>query len=126
MPSRAPRLLAVAVGAALALTVLAGCGGDDDAATTTAPSTTTTTAPATTTTAPPVTYVVQAGDSLSAIAERLGTTVAEIVAANGLTNPDQIAEGQVLVIPPSTTTTAPPAPTAPAASAPAPPTTAAP
>ncbi len=43
--------------------------------------------------------VVQAGDTLSAIAARYGTTVQAIMAANGLRNPDYIYIGQKLVIP---------------------------
>jgi len=43
-------------------------------------------------------YVVKPGDSLSAIAVRLGTTVAALKEANGLTG-DKILVGQKLVIP---------------------------
>jgi len=43
-------------------------------------------------------YVVQRGDSLSVLAARFGTTVAELRAANGLTG-DMIRVGQKLVIP---------------------------
>ena len=44
-------------------------------------------------------YIVQAGDSLLAIATRFGLTVAELVAANKLDNPDFVFSGQQLVIP---------------------------
>jgi serine/threonine protein kinase len=44
-------------------------------------------------------YTVQAGDTLSEIAERFGTTVEAILASNGLTDPDAIEAGQTLVIP---------------------------
>jgi LysM repeat protein len=44
-------------------------------------------------------YVVQEGDTLSAIATRFATTVAAIQAANGLGENDVINIGQVLVIP---------------------------
>jgi LysM repeat protein len=44
-------------------------------------------------------YVVQQGDTLSAIADRFGTSVAAIQAANGLGDSDVINIGQVLVIP---------------------------
>jgi N-acetylmuramoyl-L-alanine amidase len=47
------------------------------------------------------TYVVQQGDTLAAIANRYGTTIAAIVAANGLENPNQITTGQELKIPTS-------------------------
>lgn len=45
------------------------------------------------------TYVVQPGDTLSGIAQRFGTTVAELVRLNGIANPDLILVGQVLRLP---------------------------
>ncbi len=53
-------------------------------------------------------YIVRAGDTLSQIAARYGTTVAAIVEANNLTNPDLIFVGQVLLIPVSEETPQPP------------------
>ncbi len=44
-------------------------------------------------------YVVQAGDTLSALARDFGSTVDEIMAANGLTDPNAIQVGQTLIIP---------------------------
>ncbi len=44
-------------------------------------------------------YIVQAGDSLLAIATRYNITVDQIMQANGLTNPDFVFSGQRLVIP---------------------------
>lgn len=44
------------------------------------------------------TYTVESGDSLYAIAQRLGTTVEELMAVNDLTSTD-LAVGQVLKIP---------------------------
>ncbi|MBO9314185.1 MAG: LysM peptidoglycan-binding domain-containing protein [Chloroflexus sp.] len=44
-------------------------------------------------------YVVQVGDTLSAIAERFGVTVDELVAANNLTDPNVLQVGQTLLIP---------------------------
>ena len=44
-------------------------------------------------------YEVKAGDTLSAIAARYGTTVTEIAAANGIRNPSLIWVGQILEIP---------------------------
>lgn len=44
-------------------------------------------------------YLVRSGDTLSAIAERFGTTVEAIMAANNLVNPDIIFAGHVLLIP---------------------------
>ena len=53
----------------------------------------------------PITHVVQAGESLSEIARIYGTTVEAIVQANQLQNANVIREGQVLLIPSSTSTT---------------------
>jgi hypothetical protein len=55
-------------------------------------------APTATPAATPHRYVVQAGDYLSLIAQRFGTTVQAIKDANGLTS-DTINIGQVLIIP---------------------------
>ena len=43
--------------------------------------------------------MVQEGDTLAAIAQRFGTTVAALQEANGIEDPDEIVIGQVLVIP---------------------------
>ena len=45
------------------------------------------------------TYVVQPGDNLSEIAQRFNVSLAAIMEANGITNPDTLQEGQELVIP---------------------------
>jgi LysM repeat protein len=44
-------------------------------------------------------YVVQAGDTLQKIAQRFGTTVAQLVQLNSLTNPNLISIGQTLIVP---------------------------
>jgi LysM repeat protein len=44
-------------------------------------------------------YVVQSGDTLFRIAQRFGTTVEAIAAANNITNPRLIQDGQKLIIP---------------------------
>jgi LysM repeat protein len=44
-------------------------------------------------------YIVQPGDTLGALAQDFGTTVEEIMAANGLTDADAIQVGQTLIIP---------------------------
>ncbi len=43
-------------------------------------------------------YVVKRGDTLGGIAARYGTSVAALMAANGITNPDRIYVGQRLVV----------------------------
>lgn len=50
-------------------------------------------------------YVVRPGDSLSGIADLLGTTAEAIAAVNGITNPSLIQVGQELSIPAATRTT---------------------
>lgn len=59
------------------------------------------------------THVVQPGEGLYRIALQYGVTVDDLMAANGLSNPDQIYAGQVLVIPGAQA--APPVTSAPAA-----------
>ena len=54
------------------------------------------------------TYTVQEGDTLSGIAARFDTTVAELVRLNHLANPDLIYVGQVLIIPDGPTPPTPP------------------
>jgi GH25 family lysozyme M1 (1,4-beta-N-acetylmuramidase) len=46
----------------------------------------------------PTTYTVQPGDTLSAIAQRHGTTWQELARINNLANPDRIFPGQVLAL----------------------------
>lgn len=48
---------------------------------------------------PPARHQVQPGETLAAIAQQYGSTVPAIVAANLLSDPDQIAAGAVLVVP---------------------------
>jgi nucleoid-associated protein YgaU len=102
---------ALLLGAAVGL--LAACsqfGADDEAESTfqLPPLTTATTVPAPTTTFP-TTYVVQDGDTMDAIAHKLGIPLGDLVAANlNLPTPDYIQPGWILRIPPppaSTTTT---------------------
>ncbi len=47
----------------------------------------------------PDSYTVQAGDTLSTIAARFGTTVEQLAALNGIDNPSLIAVGQLLRLP---------------------------
>jgi LysM repeat protein len=88
--------------ASLSVVLLAACS--DGAGPDAQPSSGASSAPpaAVSTTAPSASYVVERGDTLSAIAKRYGITVESIVAANQLASRDQLTEGQTLVIPPRT------------------------
>lgn len=44
-------------------------------------------------------YTVKKGDTLSKIAKELGTTVEILAKSNRIADPDQIKEGQILLIP---------------------------
>lgn len=44
-------------------------------------------------------YIVQAGDSLSSIASRFSVSLNDLMTANGITDPNQLAEGQQLIVP---------------------------
>ena len=44
-------------------------------------------------------YTVVSGDTLTGIAQRYGVTIESIIEANGLTNPNNLSVGQVLLIP---------------------------
>lgn len=117
--------MAMAAGLVLAAVLLyAACGGSgaEEPTPTPTPSptvarSTATPSPATETPSPtpgPTTfeYEVQDGDTLFDIAQRFGTTVEAIVAANDLADPEDIAIGQVLIIPDASTTPVPtPSPT---------------
>ena len=87
-----------------------------------APTTTAPAAPAPA--APATTYKVVAGDSLSGIAARFGTTTRNLMSLNGITDANRIRIGQVLTIAgaaaPATPAPSTPAPTTPAPSTPAP------
>jgi LysM repeat protein len=113
------RVLAMAVSFAAAPLIGLGCGSDGTGGGTLPPiatTTSTTTTLATTTTLPEF-YVVQPGDTLSKIVTKLGVTKNDLMALNGITNPDHIESGQKLKVPrpgvpiPSTV---PPSTTAPA------------
>jgi LysM repeat protein len=67
--------------------------------------------------APSATYLVRAGDTLSSIARGHGTTVAALVAANGIADPNLILAGQPLTLPAGSVVPAAAAAAAPSASA---------
>ena len=97
-------------GASLLALLLAACGGGIDV-----PEATPTSAPLIAPTQPLLSatsvpaptqevqaaqeYVIQAGDSLGAIATQFGVTVEALAAANDITNPDLIQPGDTLTIP---------------------------
>jgi LysM repeat protein len=58
-----------------------------------------TTTPVPQATAAPSTYTVQAGDTLASIAQSQGVSLADLMAANQITNPDLVSSGQQLTIP---------------------------
>ena len=78
-------------------------GGDGDDAR--EPETTTTIEESTTTTTNPKTYVVKSGDSLFSIASQFGVSIEDLVSINGIVDVDKINAGDVLKLPPQTTTT---------------------
>ena len=63
------------------------------------PTPTSTPRPRATPTPTPVVYTVQPGDVLSAIADRFGVLVEDIVEANDIADPDILSVGQELKIP---------------------------
>jgi LysM repeat protein len=91
------------IGAALVMVPLAAgaCGSEQGAQGTLPPIATTTSTSTTlaTTTTRPTVYVVEAGDNLGRIATKLGVTKDDLMALNGITNPDHIEVGQKLKIP---------------------------
>ena len=104
---RTLRTMAGLAAAAALVPMLTACG--DEPATPTRetplpPLPTVTTTIAVTTTVAPVFYVVAPGDNLAGIAQRFGITVADLIAANAIADPNRIEVGQQLVVPP------PPAP----------------
>ena len=97
--------LALAAVALFFLPALFGVGGDDPSA---SPTASTSAAPATATPEPtpepeptPQTYTIQEGDTLSGIAQDNGLSLEELLTANEETieDPNQIAVGDVIIIP---------------------------
>jgi len=54
-------------------------------------------------------YKVRAGDTLSSIARKFGTTVTQLQALNALSNPNDLMVGSLILVPTSSKTVAPPA-----------------
>jgi LysM repeat protein len=97
---------ATALVLATCLAALSACGDGEEDATPTAtvtPSATATprTTPETTPSPTPIrgTYEVQAGDTLSGIADQFGVDLETLAEANDIADPDLIYPGQVLIIP---------------------------
>lgn len=86
---------------------IAACGSGDDEASGTLPPIATTTSTTmlitTTTTWVPVTYQIQSGDTLRAIADKFGVDIEKLAILNGITNRNDIEAGDTLDIPPPTT-----------------------
>ena len=104
----------MSVAAALLPLAMVACGDDAKSTDTLPPiyTTTTTTTLFITTTTQLKVYEVKPGDGLAKIAAQFGVTVDEMVAANGLADPEHIEVGQKLKIPtPATTTTTVPSST---------------
>jgi LysM repeat protein len=99
----------LACAAAAVPVVLTACGSDGGSAAETLPPIATTTSTTmlitTTTTWVPVTYEIQLGDTLRAIADKFGVDIEKLAILNGITNRNDIEAGDVLDIPPPTTST---------------------
>ncbi|MCU1361664.1 MAG: LysM domain [Ilumatobacteraceae bacterium] len=94
--------------AAIPLMVVA-CGSDDPSASDSLPPIQTTTSSTviqtTTTTWVPIKYTILPGDGLRGIADKFGVDIDKLATLNGITNRNDIQAGDVLDIPPPTTST---------------------
>lgn len=96
---------AVLVCGALYAGVTALLSDDEESTPTTLPvltSTTSSTTIAVTTTTQPIYYKVEPGDTLFSIAEKFSVRMEDVIALNGITDPDNIPAGEVLQMPPPT------------------------
>ena len=101
--SRTSRCLWAFAATTLGVVLVGSCSSSHRASRATASTSTPTSsvrAKPTTTTLPATPYRVKPGDTLSEIAGRFHVSVAAIVARNHLANPDRVADGQTLLIPP--------------------------
>jgi len=95
------RVVLICAGLVAATAFGVGCGSQAAEQGTLPPiatTSTTTTTVAPTTTLPEF-YVVESGDTLSRIVTKLGVSKDDLMALNGITNPDHIEKGQKLKIP---------------------------
>jgi D-alanyl-D-alanine carboxypeptidase len=103
--------LALPIAILLIVLALAACGGDSFPSTsrTASPTAADPATPAATPTPSPVLalYVVQGGDTLQGIADSYGVTLAALMQANSIADPDSLQVGQVLTIPGVTVTPIP-------------------
>lgn len=101
--SAAHRAVCLSLLLALCAIALVGCaastGSDEQVRLVITPVPSPTATPEALPTTQPVSYTVKAGDTLSGIAAMFGVTVDDIVRNNNITDPNTLAEGQVLVIP---------------------------
>ena len=94
-----PRLPRSLVACVIAVALLAGCSSHRGSTTSDTAGTSTSVATTTTTTLPQL-YRVRAGDTLTAIAQRLRVSAAAIIERNHVSDPNTLRAGQTLVIPP--------------------------
>jgi len=95
----------VGVAGLLVMVGMSACGGGGENAYDTLPLITAATQPpelTTTTTLPEAVeyYTIQQGDTLYGIAQSFGITLDDLIAFNGITDPDAIEAGQRLKVPP--------------------------
>jgi LysM repeat protein len=94
------RLLRSLVACMSTAAFVAGCSSHGGSTTSGTAAGTTTSVAATTTTTLPQLYRVRAGDTLTAIAQRLRVSAAAIIERNHVSDPNRLTAGQTLVIPP--------------------------
>lgn len=99
------RWLPLLAGLALVLVACGNAAGETGPTTPRISSNVLVTVAPTTTTTIPTSYVVQEGDTLSAIAERFHVDINELAALNAIANPDDIEAGQTLNLPLASATT---------------------